>query len=96
MDARVIERTLYPPIVEYLRKIGFDSIGESKISQGSSDVIFSLNSSRFVLEIKIERPSPTLSTKAIAQALNYARDYDTHDILVLIYPEEIKNRPIPG
>lgn len=96
MDARVIERTLYPPIVEHLRSIGFDSIGESSAAgKGFSDVVFSMNGHRFVLEIKLDKFSPSLSTKAISQAFSYARQYDTHDILVIIYPDLYKNSLIP-
>ncbi len=96
MDARVIERTLYPPIVEYLRTIGFDSMGESSAAgKGFSDVVFSMNGHRFVLEIKLDKFSPALSTKAISQAFGYARQYDTHDIIVIIYPDLYKNSLIP-
>lgn len=92
---RLIERTLYPPLIEYLRTMGFEAIGEAGLSEGDSDVVFSINHHRFVLEIKIEKFSSALSTKAIAQAFNYARQYETHDVIVMIYPESIKNRPIP-
>jgi hypothetical protein len=92
---RLIERTLYPPIIEYLRNRGFESIGEAGLSEGFSDIVFSINGHRFVLEIKIEKFSSALSTRAIAQAYNYARQYETHDVIVMIYPESIKNRPIP-
>ena len=95
MDARVIERTLYPPLVDFLKEIGFDSIGEARIGKGASDVIFTLNGHRFILEIKIEKFSPTLSTNAIGQVLRYARGYNTHDVIVMRYSEEIKNKIIP-
>ena len=55
MVARVIERTLYPPIEEHLRSLGFGSIGESSAAgKGFSDVVFSINGHRFVLEIKLD------------------------------------------
>jgi hypothetical protein len=70
MDARVIERTLYPPIVEYLRSINIDSIGESSAGErGFSDVVFTIEDHKFVLEVKLDKFSSSLSMKAISQAL---------------------------
>ena len=42
-NLRLIERTLYPPIVEYLNSIGFDSIGEAGAGRGASDIVFDLD-----------------------------------------------------
>lgn len=92
---RVIERTLYPPIVGYLNQIGFDSFGEAKAGRGASDVVFSLNDQKFVVETKLEKESASLTTNAIAQAFRYASKLGTSDIIVLIYPESLKNQPIP-
>lgn len=94
-ENRIIERTFYPPIVEYLNKIGFDCIGESKVGTGASDVVFRLNEQKFVVETKLGKETTTLSTKAVAQAFRYANKLGTSDVIILIYPDSLRNQPIP-
>jgi len=93
---RIIERTLYDPLSDFLREIKFDSIGESRagMEKDFSDIVFTYGKDKFVIEVKLEKDTPTLSTKAIAQAFRYASKLDTSNVLVLIYPETLKNQPI--
>lgn len=95
---RVIERTLYPPLVEYLKSIEFNSaIGEANlgVGRGASDVVFTLDDQKFVVEVKLEKLSTILSTSAIAQAFRYGKKLGTSNVIVLLYPEELKNKVIP-
>lgn len=89
---RIEERTLYPPIINYLQKVGFKAVGETIILKRHPDIIFQLNSLSFVIEIKIGKPETGL--KAIAQAFDYARKLGTQNIIILIYPQKYKNQVI--
>lgn len=95
---RVIERTLYPPLVDYLKSIEFNNaIGEANlgVGRGASDVVFTLDDQKFVVEVKLEKLSTILSTSAIAQAFRYGKKLGTSNVIVLLYPEELKNKIIP-
>lgn len=91
----IIENTLYPSIIEYLKKSGFQSIGESHIGTGrnSPDVVFSLNDQKFIMEIKISNGSANI-TNAMGQALRYVRELQINNVIILIYPSSYKNRRI--
>ena len=71
---KIIERTLYPPLVESFKKLGFSSIGEAATGDRKfSDIVFRYKSELYVVEIKIGEPTTTLSLKAMAQAQRYAK-----------------------
>jgi len=89
---KIEERTLYPPLVNYLKSIGFKAIGESKIIRKSPDIIFQFDSISFVIEVKIGKPE--IGLKAVAQASDYARKLNTQNIIILIYPEKYRREPI--
>lgn len=92
---KIIERTLYPPLTTFLQKIGFEATGEASTGDGTySDLLIKIKNERFVVEVKIGKPSTTLSLKAMAQAGMYARKYGTTNFMVLIFSEEYKNKPI--
>ncbi|MEO8398789.1 MAG: N-6 DNA methylase, partial [Ignavibacteriaceae bacterium] len=85
------ESTLYPIIVEYLNKIGFKAIGETKTISGSRpDILFKYEENSFVIEVKIG--TTVLSATATAQAFKYANKLNTNNIIVLIFPEEIRRQ----
>jgi hypothetical protein len=86
------ERTLYPPLVNYLKTIGFKAIGESKIIRKSPDIVFQFDSISFVIEVKIGKTE--IGLKAVAQASDYAQKLNTQNIIILVYPEEHRNKPI--
>jgi methylase of polypeptide subunit release factors len=89
---KIEERTLYPPLVNYLKTIGFKAIGESKIIRKSPDIVFHFDSISFVIEVKIGKTE--IGLKAVAQASDYARKLNTQNIIILIYPEKYRNEPI--
>lgn len=89
---KIEERTLYPPLVNYLKSIGFTAIGESIINRKSPDIIFQFDSISFVIEVKIGKTD--IGLKAVAQASDYARKLNTQNIIILVYPEKHRNEPI--
>ena len=89
---KIEERTLYPPLVNYLKTIGFKAIGESKIIRKSPDIVFQFDSISFVIEVKIGKTE--IGLKAVAQASDYARKLNTQNIIILVYPEKYRNEPI--
>ncbi|MEM3845466.1 MAG: N-6 DNA methylase [Candidatus Parvarchaeota archaeon] len=93
---KIIERTLYEPIAEYLRANGFeDVITEARAGERDfSDLTFTIHNELFVVEVKVTKPTTTLSLGAMAQAARYARKYNTRNYIVLIFPETYKNQPI--
>ena len=68
---QIEERTLYPPLVNYLNNVGFEAIGETKVVKRQPDVLFKTDSISFVVEVKIGKPD--IGLKAVAQAADYAK-----------------------
>jgi hypothetical protein len=93
---KIIERTLYEPIAGYLKENGFeDVVTEARAGERDfSDLVFTIHNKLFVVEVKISKPTTTLSLSAMAQAARYARLYNTQNYIVLIFPESYKNQPI--
>jgi hypothetical protein len=89
---RIEERTLYPPLISCLKSIGFDAIGETKVTTVHPDILFKVDSLSFVIEVKIGKPEVGL--KAVAQASDYARKMGTQNIVILIYPEKYRNQVV--
>lgn len=87
---QIQETTLYPILVEHLRKIGFKAIGETQFKSGRPDILFKYKKQDFVIEVKIGDES--ISASATAQAFKYAQKLNTNNILVLIFPTSIKNQ----
>ncbi|MCJ7638201.1 MAG: N-6 DNA methylase, partial [Nitrososphaeraceae archaeon] len=89
-NIKIEERTLYPPLVNYLKSIGFNAIGESSLGSTHPDILFKKEDINFVIEVKIGNPQVGLD--AVAQASNYARKLNTQNIVILIYPEKYRNQ----
>ncbi|OYT38158.1 hypothetical protein B6U82_00445, partial [Candidatus Pacearchaeota archaeon ex4484_31] len=89
---KIEERTLYPPIINHLQRIGFKAVGETKIVKKHPDIFFQVDSLSFVIEVKIGKLEVGL--KAVAQASDYARRLGTQNIIILIYPEKYRNQVI--
>ena len=90
-NPQVQETTLYPILVEHLGSIGIKAIGETKFKSGSRpDILFRYKKINFVIEVKIGNEN--VSASATAQAFKYAQKLDTNNIIVLIFPESIKNQ----
>jgi len=87
---KIEERTLYPSLIDYLKKIGFDAHGETKVITTHPDILFRIGKTSFVVEVKIGKPE--IGLKAVAQASDYARKLGTTNIVILIYPEKYRNQ----
>jgi hypothetical protein len=87
---QIQETTLYPILVEHLRKVGFKAIGETQFKTGRPDILFKYKKQDFVIEVKIGNES--VSASATAQAFKYAQKLNTNNIIVLIFPESIKTQ----
>ena len=89
---RIEERTLYPPLINYLKTIGFEAIGETRVTTSHPDILFKANDVSFVIEVKIGKPE--IGLKAVAQASDYARKLGTQNIVILIYPEKYSGQAV--
>lgn len=89
---KIEERTLYPPLVNYLKSIDFQAFGETTIEKDHPDLFFNINNINFVVEVKIG--DKKIGLKAVAQASDYAKKLNTQNIIILIYPEKYRNQPI--
>ncbi|MGD0405670.1 MAG: N-6 DNA methylase [Candidatus Bathyarchaeia archaeon] len=87
---KIEERTLYPPLIAYLKSIGFDAHGETKVTTTHPDILFKIGTISFVVEVKIGKPE--IGLKAVAQASDYAKKLGTNNIVILIYPEKFRNQ----
>jgi hypothetical protein len=87
---KIEERTLYPSLITYLKQIGFDAHGETKVTTTHPDILFRLGNISFVVEVKIGKPE--IGLKAVAQASDYAKKLGTNNIVILIYPEKYRNQ----
>lgn len=87
---QIQETTLYPILVEHLRKIGFKAVGETQFKSGRPDILFVYKKKDFVLEVKIGNEG--VSASATAQAFKYAQKLKTNNIIVLIFPESIRSQ----
>ena len=89
---KIEERTLYEPLIGYLRELGFDAIGETRVTTSHPDILFKVDNVSFVIEVKIGRPE--IGLKAVAQASDYAKKLGTQNIVILIYPEKYRNQVV--
>jgi hypothetical protein len=87
---KIEERTLYPPLIAYLKRIGFDAHGETKVTTKHPDILFKIGKIAFVVEVKVGKPE--IGLKAVAQASDYAKKLGTNNIVILIYPEKYRNQ----
>ena len=87
---KIEERTLYPPLIAYLKQIGCDAHGETKVTTLHPDILFKIGDTSFVVEVKIGKPE--IGLKAVAQASDYAKKLGTNNIVILIYPEKYRNQ----
>lgn len=90
---RIEERTLYTPIINYLESNGFQAIGNTMVLGKEPDIIFKYGSLTFVIEVKVGKKE-SVGLSAVAQAYDYGRRLKTNNVIILIYPEEIRNSPI--
>ncbi len=87
---RVEEKTLYPPIIQLLQRSGFEAVGNTIVMGKEPDIVFRYGSLDFVIEVKIGRKE-SVGLNAVAQAYDYGRRLKTQNVIIVIYPEEIRN-----
>lgn len=90
---KVEERTLYTPIINLLRNYGYEAIGNTIVSGKEPDIIFKYGSLQFVIEVKVGKKD-SIGLSAVAQAYDYGRRLNTQNVIILIYPDEIRNSAI--
>ena len=83
---KIEERTLYPPIINYLEESGFQAIGNTIIQGKEPDIIFKYGSYTFVIEVKVGKKN-AIGLSAVAQAYDYGRRLKTQNVVILIYPD---------
>lgn len=90
---RIEERTLYTPIINFLESNGFQAIGNTMVLGKEPDIIFKYGSLTFVIEVKVGKKE-SVGLSAVAQAYDYSRRLETKNVIILIYPDEIRNSPV--
>ena len=90
---RIEERTLYNPIISHLENNGFQAIGNTIVMGKEPDIIFKYGSLTFVIEVKVGKKE-NIGLSAVAQAYDYGRRLNTQNVIILIYPDSIRNSPI--
>ena len=93
MLTKVTERSLYPPLYGYLEELGFDSASEIKNEKGQLDILACKEKEKYIIEIKIGDPQEKI-LQGLTQALNYAKDYNTNNVIVINYPESIRKEQV--
>ncbi|MGB9762394.1 MAG: HsdM family class I SAM-dependent methyltransferase [Minisyncoccia bacterium] len=84
---KITERSVYEPISEFLKgELGIESISEIRLENGFVDIFFQINSSSFVVEIKLGGEEKKLA-KAVAQAWDYATQNNTRNVIALVFPK---------
>ena len=90
---RIEERTLYTPIINHLERNGFQAIGNTMVQGKEPDIIFKYGSLTFVIEVKVGKKE-SVGLSAVAQAYDYGRRLKTQNVIILIYPDEIRKSPV--
>lgn len=87
------EDSLYPPLVEYLKRIGFKSISQMRAGNGFVDIACFFETLKFIIEIKIEAGNSKWKSllDGAAQAWNYSRLTNACGYVVIEYPLSVRN-----
>ena len=93
--SHITERSMYPPILQELSKLGFTGLQEVDLGGQFPDVEFWYGNHRFILEVKIGTWQRKL-VKSIIQAKKYSELAKTNNIVLLFYPPEIRRPLIPS
>ncbi|MFQ6073318.1 MAG: hypothetical protein ACE5KT_11570, partial [Methanosarcinales archaeon] len=92
MTEKITERALYAPIINYLEELGFKGIQEVSIGKKYPDVVFWYESIKFIIQVKIGKYKKLL--EGIVDAYEHAKLANTENIIVLLYPSEIRKELI--
>ena len=93
MTTKITERTLYSPLSGYLKELGFNAVSEIKNSSGQLDILAIKDNNKFIIEVKIGDPHEQI-IKGLSQAMKYAKANNTHNVIVINYPESIRTTNI--
>lgn len=90
---RISERSIYTPIIQFLEKeLKAKGISEPRVGRGFVDIFFQLNSTPFIVEIKFGGEKEF--AQALAQVYDYAIEYGTKNVIVLVFPKERRGQVI--
>ena len=90
---RITERSLYTPLNNYLKELGFNSASEIKCRRGQLDILATKEDERYIIEVKIGDAKENI-IQSLSQALRYAKDNDTGNVIVINYPESIREEDV--
>jgi hypothetical protein len=86
MPIKLEERSIYSYIINFLEsEFKAKTLIEGRVEKGYVDIFFALDSSPFVLEIKLGKQEKKLAD-AIAQAWKYADKLNTRNVVALVFP----------
>jgi hypothetical protein len=86
MTIKLEERSIYSYIINFLEsEFKAKTLIEGRVEKGYVDIFFALDSSPFVLEIKLGKQEKKLAD-AIAQAWKYADKLKTRNVVALVFP----------
>lgn len=88
MPLAIRERTLYNILDKQLNSLGFSSIINPKIGIKEIDLVTNFENNKFVIEVKVGKKEKLL--EGITQATDYAKATEIDNVIVLVYPEQIK------
>lgn len=89
MSSKITERSLYPHLSSYLEKLNFNPLSELKSQSGQLDLLATKDGEKFIIEVKIGDQNKKI-IEGLSQAMDYARDHNTHNVMVIDYPSEIR------
>jgi len=89
---KITERTLYAPIIEFLKELGFEgAVQETEVSGLYPDVTFWRGDDRFILQVKIGEE--TKLVEGMSDSYEHGRRSGISNLIVLVYPSEVR-RPL--
>ena len=92
MSSRITERTLYPFIGRVFERFGWRYFSEPSLDECFPDLIFEGDGAKVVSEVKID--SETQLIRAIIDAFQKARRLGTHNAVVLLFPNYVRDIPL--
>lgn len=85
---RIVERTLYPSIINYLKEKGFKGVQEVEAGGKYPDIVFWIDSIKAVIQVKIGKEQKII--EGMADVSEHARKLETDNMIVIVYPSEAK------
>lgn len=90
-EFKIVERTLYTPILNLLGDLGFQGVQEIKRGNDYLDIIFKVEGHIFIVEIKIDAKGKKQIIDGIVQAYRYSLNEGlrTQNIISICYPPDV-------